>query len=255
LGIEAYTFHPRSFFECIDAAARLGLSFVGGLASQKVSADLPRNFDETLGDEELARIREKLDLAGLRLVTYSIRRIPVDEAGAKRVFEFGRKMGIETFLSEPLPEDLDRIERLAEEYGIQVALHNNAKDASPHAGHPDEILKLCRGRGKMIGACVDTGSWMRAGIDPCEGLRKLGDRVIAVQLHDLDRLAPEGHDVPWGAGAGGMEGMLREFHRLGIRPAMFGLEYSHDGLDNEPEVAASAAFFAKTATAIASGGK
>ena len=46
----------------------------------------------------------KLDAAGVRLLTYYIQDIPGDEAGCRRVFEFGRKIGIETFMTEPKPE-------------------------------------------------------------------------------------------------------------------------------------------------------
>ena len=38
----------------------------------------------------------KLDAAGVRMLTYYYAQIPGDEAGCRRVFEFGRKMGIET---------------------------------------------------------------------------------------------------------------------------------------------------------------
>jgi sugar phosphate isomerase/epimerase len=84
---------------------------------------------------------------------------------------------------------------------------------------------------------------MRSGIDPIEGLRTLGDRVICLQVHDLNELSSEGHDVPWGSGVGRLEQFLAEVHRLGIKPTMFGLEYSYDWLDSMPEVAQSVEFF------------
>jgi hypothetical protein len=62
-------------------------------------------------------------------------------------------------------------------------------------------------------------------------------------MHDLHELSSEGHDVPWGTGAVGVEKLLQEFHRLGIRPTMFGLEYSYDWFDSMPELAQSAEFF------------
>ena len=84
---------------------------------------------------------------------------------------------------------------------------------------------------------------MRAGIDPIGGVRALGDRLMTIQLHDLHELGSEGHDVPWGTGVGETERVLREMHRLGIRPTLFGLEYSYDWFDSMPEMAESAAFF------------
>ena len=100
LGIEAYTFHKYTLFEAIDKTAQLGLPYMGGLSFQRVSQDIPKNFDEQLTDDELKQIRLKLDAAGIRLLTYYIQSIPGDEAGCRKVFEFGRKIGIETFMSE-----------------------------------------------------------------------------------------------------------------------------------------------------------
>jgi sugar phosphate isomerase/epimerase len=80
-------------------------------------------------------------------------------------------------------------------------------------------------------------------MDPIESVRLLGDRLVTIQMHDLNELSPEGHDVPWGTGKGGSEAFIREVHRLGLRPVMFGLEYSHNFLESMPDVARCAEFF------------
>jgi len=251
LGIEAYTFHKFTFFEAIEKTAQLGLAYMGGLSFQKVSQEIPKNFDPQLSDEELKQIRLKLDSAGVRLLTYYIHRIPGDEAGCRKVFEFGRKIGIETFMSEPLPEALDTIERFCDEYGIAVAIHNHDPKGSPHCWNPEGILKLCQGRTKRLGACGDLGYWMRSGIDPIEAARTLKDRLLTVQMHDLHELSPEGHDVPWGTGAGRTEAFLAELRRLGVKPIMFGLEYSYDWFESMPKVAQCVEFFNKVAVELA----
>jgi sugar phosphate isomerase/epimerase len=243
LGIEAYTFHRFTFFETIEKTAQLGLAYVGALSFQKVSDTLPKNLDLSLTDDELREIRRKLDATGVRLLTYYLQDIPGDEAGCRRVFEFGRKLGIETFMSEPAIEALDMIERMADEYDIKVALHNHDAKASPHYWHPREILKAVEGRSPRLGACADVGYWMRAGIDPVEGIRLLGDRLITLQMHDLHELSPEGHDVPWGTGAGRSEAIFREIHRLRLQPVMIGLEYSYNFLESMPDVIRCAEFF------------
>ncbi|MFH1918506.1 MAG: ThuA domain-containing protein, partial [Planctomycetota bacterium] len=125
LGMTAYSLHKYTLFEAIDKTAELGLSYFGGLSFQKVSTEIPKNFDPELSDEELEQIRLKLDSAGVSLVTYYFHAIPGDEAGCRKVFEFGRKMGIETFISEPAAESLDTIERFCDEYRINLAIHNH----------------------------------------------------------------------------------------------------------------------------------
>ncbi len=243
LGVEAYTFHKYTLFEAIDKTSQLGLPYMGGLSFQKVSHEIPQNFDPQLADEALKQIRLKLDSAGVRLLTYYIHDIPGDAEGCRQVFEFGRKMGIETFLSEPAPEALDTIEKFCEEYGINVALHNHDQKASPVYWNPEGILKVCENRSRRIGACGDLGYWMRAGIDPIEAARTLKQRLITVQMHDLNELSPTGHDVPWGTGVGKTEQFITELDRLGVQPTMFGLEYSYNWLESMPEIAQCVQFF------------
>lgn len=243
LGVEAYTFHRVTFFDTVDRAVKLGLPFVGGLTFQKVGGGISKNFEPGLGDDELRVIRLKLADAGVRLLTFYIQEIPGDEAGCRRVFEFGRKLGIETFMTEPKVAALDVIERFANEYGINVALHNHDQRASPDYWSPDAILKVCEGRGPRMGAAADVGYWLRAGIDPVAGIRKLGPRLITLQMHDLDEVTPQGTDVPWGTGKGRSEEIFREIQRLDLKPTMIGLEYSKDFDDNQAAVAKCAEYF------------
>jgi sugar phosphate isomerase/epimerase len=229
--------HKYTLFEGIDKTRELGLSYIGGLSFQKVSKEMPKNFDCNLSDEELSQIRLKMDEAGVRMPTFFYAQIPGDEAGCRKVFEFGRKLGIETFISEPPPESLDVIERFCDEYDIRLGIHNHGPKQSPVYWQPEGILEVCNGRSKRIGACPDTGYWIRSGVDPIEGIRKLGERVITIQPHDLNELSAEGHDVPWGTGKAEFEKLLQEIRRLGIKPTLIGLEYSYDYLDNMPEMA------------------
>lgn len=253
LGIEAYTFHKYTLFETIDKTAQLGLPYVGGLSFQKVSKEMPKRFTPNLTDDELKQVRLKLDAAGVRMLTYYYQSLPADEAACRKVFEFARKMGIETFMSEPAPAALDTIEKLCDEYDIKVAIHNHGRKGSPLYWRPQGVLEVCKGRSKRLGACGDMGYWMRAGVDPIEAIRKLGDRLITIQVHDLNELSPKGHDVPWGTGVGKIETFLKEMHKLGIKPVMFGLEYSYDWMDSMPECAQCADFFNEVSMELAQG--
>lgn len=246
LGIEAYTFHKFTLFETIDKTRELGLPYVGGLSFQKAGGGINGNFEPGLSDADLTKVRLKMEEAGVRMLTYYIHDIPNDEGAARRIFEFGRKMGIETFMSEPKPEALDLVEKLADEYGINVALHNHDQKASPQYWNPEGILKACKGRSQRLGACADVGYWMRAGIDPVRAVRQLKGRLITLQLHDLNAVNADGHDVPWGAGAGKTAKILEELKRQNIRPTMIGLEFSYDWMDSMPEVRECIEFFNTT---------
>jgi type 1 glutamine amidotransferase/sugar phosphate isomerase/epimerase len=254
LGVEAYTFHKYSLFEAIEKTAVLGLPFMGGLSFQKVSDTIPRNFEPGLSDDELRQVRLKLDAAGVRMLTYYIQDIPGDEAGCRKVFEFGRKIGIETFMSEPRPEALGVVEKFCDAYDINVALHNHDAKASPVYWQPSGILKACEGRSKRLGACADLGYWMRSGIDPIQAVQQLKERLITVHMHDLHAPGADGHDVPWGTGVGHSEAFLKQLHQLGIRPTMFGIEYAYNWMESMPEVAQCIAFFNQLSVGLAGGG-
>ncbi|NUQ65997.1 MAG: ThuA domain-containing protein [Pirellulales bacterium] len=251
LAITAWGLHKFTLFETIDKTRQLGLPYIEGLSFQKVSNDIPKNFDAGLSDDELQQIRLKMDDAGVRMPCCFYAAIPGDEAGCRKVFEFGRKMGIETMISEPPPESLDTIERFCDEYGINLAIHNHGPAQSPRYWRPGGILEACKGRSKRIGACPDTGYWIRSGIDPIEGIRELGSRLITIQPHDVNERSPEAHDVPWGTGKAEFEAMLQEIRRLGIQPTVFGVEYSYDFLDNMPEMAECIEFFDRVARDLA----
>ncbi len=81
---------PLTLFETIDKAAELGLLYVGGSHHQKVSRDIPKDFDGALNNDEMRQIRLKLDAAGVCLLTYRVDGKPSDGA-----VEFARRMGVE----------------------------------------------------------------------------------------------------------------------------------------------------------------
>jgi len=251
LGMTAYTFHKYSLFETIEKTEQVGLAYLGGLSFQKVSKDINKNFDARLSDEELKAIRLKLDNASVRLLTHFYAQIPGEEQGCRAVFEFARKLGIETLISEPPLEALDTIERFCDDYDINLAIHNHGPQQSPKYWSPEAVMQVCAGRGPRIGVCADIGYWMRSSIDPVAAVKTIGRRLLVVQMHDLHALTADGHDVPWGTGAGRTEAFLREVHRQGIKPKMFGLEYSYDWFDSMPEVTQSARFFDKVTLELA----
>ncbi|MCP4455452.1 MAG: hypothetical protein GY809_28670, partial [Planctomycetes bacterium] len=132
LGVTAYTFHRYTLLETIEKTRALGLPYLGGLSFQKVSKRINKNFDAKLSDKDLKAVRRELDNAGVRLLTSFYAQIPGDEQGCREVFEFARKMGIETLISEPPLEALDTIERFCNAYDINLALHNHDQKASPN---------------------------------------------------------------------------------------------------------------------------
>jgi sugar phosphate isomerase/epimerase len=250
LGVAAWSFNRFTFYETADRTAALGLRYIEAFEGQRVRMDSDLKLTADLPDEELARIRAKLTAAKLRLTSLYIHELPVEDLACRKAFEFGRKLGVETIISEPKPEALNLIERLCDEYRISVALHNHAKGASRY-WDPQEVVRVCEGRSPRLGACADIGHWQRSGIKPLDGVRILGRRLLSLHVKDLNESGPNGHDVWWGTGQGDIAGLLREVRRLGVTPTLFAIEYEDNWDDNRNDIAQCAKFFRETVAQIA----
>jgi sugar phosphate isomerase/epimerase len=186
-------------------------------------------------------MKQLVDEAGIRVVNFGVVPLPNDETQCRKVFDFAKDMGIETIASEPPEEALDMIERLADEYEINVAIHNHPKPS--HYWNPETVLRVTEGRSKRIGACADTGHWMRSGIDPVEALNMLEGRIISLHLKDLNQFGVrEAHDVPWGTGEADMKAILQELDRQGYK-GTFSIEYEHNWENSVPEIRESVEYF------------
>jgi type 1 glutamine amidotransferase/sugar phosphate isomerase/epimerase len=243
LGISAYTFKDNTVFETIEQTAALGLLYMGGFSAQKVSAEIDKNFDHNLTDDEIFTIQQKFISSGITLINYYVHDIPADEAECEMIFSFASRMGVETIVSEPKQEALDIIERCCIKYNIQLAIHNHTKDISPVYWDPKNVAKACEGRSPLIGACGDLGYWIRAGINIGSALDILKDRLITFHVHDLNKIHKKGHDVPWGTGACNLEEFFKQLHLEWDKPLFFGLEYAYNWGSSLPEIKQSIEFF------------
>jgi sugar phosphate isomerase/epimerase len=242
LGCQAYSFHHFTFFEAIDKNAALGLKFIEAYPGQLLSPEQKDvKFGHDASPEVLDAVRAKLAACGVAMVNYGVVDLPADEGQSRKVFDFAAKMGIETIVSEPAEEALPLVDALCQEYGIRMAIHNHP--APSRYWNPDTVLAACRGRSQLLGACADTGHWVRSGIEPVEALRKLDGRIVSLHIKDVDRRAPEAEDVPWGTGVGDMEGQLTEIRRQGIAP-VFSIEYEMPTADDpQADIAKCVAYF------------
>ncbi len=216
---------------------------------QKLSAEKPEvRLNESLTPELRTEVLKRLADAGVKLVNYGVCGLSANKDASRQVFEFAKAMGIETIVSEPPMDAFEVLDQLCAEYGINVAIHNHPEPS--RYWNPDTVLEACKGRSKRIGACADTGHWMRSGIKPVEALRKLEGRIITFHFKDLNRYGHGAHDVPWGTGQGDLRGMLAEIYRQGIK-AVFSIEYEHNWENSLPDIAQCVANFDKVAAELA----
>jgi sugar phosphate isomerase/epimerase len=244
LSLQCWTFNKLSFFETVDKAKGLGIKYLEIFPGQKLKPGSNVQVNRNMSDETIAEIKKKLeDAGGLKLVAYGVDGIPTDEKGARKTFEWAKTMGIGVLVTETKPNDV--IEKLADEFKIRVALHNH-----PTTWPPEDVLKACEGRSKLIGSCSDTGHWMRANLKPAETLKKVEGRVEHLHFKDLNEYG-KGHDVVWGTGKGDPAAMMAELKRQGYKGYM-SIEFEYGDIAHLDEnLPKCVEFFDKTSAELA----
>lgn len=248
IGFSAYTFRAMSLFETLERIASVGLRYTELFAWQKLGPKNPdARPDPDLSSSLRKDLKNRASDSGVKIVAcYADLKNAVR---AKQFFEFAAEMGFEAIVAEPPEELLDAIERLTEEFHVDLALHNHPKPS--RYWNPETGLKALASRGGRMGFCCDTGHWCRSGLDPVEVLRKIGPRAKRFHLKDLDAFdVPGAKDVVWGEGKGRIAELLTEVKRQGLKP-YFGIEWERTA-DSEASIhAASVARSEKIAEELA----
>jgi sugar phosphate isomerase/epimerase len=247
LACQLYTFRRFPFYEAIKKIAALGIRRLEPAFFLRLDAEQPGLVtSETLPPEKRAEMRQRMVALGLSMPNFYAN-LTADRQQARTVFQFAKEMGVETLVSEPPPEAFPILDELCQEFSINLAVHNHPRSPTSQYWHPERVLAVCEGRSNRIGACCDTGHWVRSGLQPVECLRLMAGRIITLHLKDVAEFGkPEARDVPLGTGKADYREVLRELHRQGFKGVM-SIEYEHDSPDLEKDVAACIAFVEKLA--------
>jgi sugar phosphate isomerase/epimerase len=243
-GMQVYTFNRFTFFEAVDKSKELGLRFIEAYPGQALSPDhKDLKLDHNMSAEAREMVKKKLAENKQKLINYGVVGLGKDEAANRKIFDFAKDMGIQTIVAEPEPGSFDLLDKLTEEYKINVAIHNHPKPS--RYWNPEAVLEAVQGHSKRIGSCADTGHWMRSGLDPLECLKKLEGRIISSHFKDLNKKGPDAHDVPWGTGEGNAKVLLEEFKRQGFT-GVFSIEYEYNWDNSMPDIAKCLEWFNAT---------
>jgi sugar phosphate isomerase/epimerase len=255
LAVQAWSFNRFTLYEAIERTSALGIGWIEAYPGQKLSAQTgDAKFDPSLTPELREQVKQKLKACGVRLVNYGVENMPGDEAGCRKIFDFAKDMGVDTIQAEPAESSLERLDKLCQEYKIGIGIHNHPKQSGSHYWNPEILLAACKGRTNWIGACADTGHWVRSGLDPIASLKKLEGRIRSVHFKDLGKAGdPNAEDVVWGTGVNKAAEALAELNRQAFA-GVFAIEYEANWDDNRPQIAGCVAFFNKTAAELYAAG-
>lgn len=173
MGSQSYSFRNFGFEDSIARLKELGL-----VEMEFCSVHFPPDAAHA----NFARVKDTIAKAGIKVPCYGVEGFKADEAFNRKKFEFAKALGVEILTADPAPDSFDSLEKLTEEFGIRIAIHNHGPGA--RYDKVADTLAAVKGRSPMIGACVDTGHVIRSAEKPHEVIEELGDRVHSLHLKD-----------------------------------------------------------------------
>lgn len=242
-----YTFRSMTLYETLDKVASLGIRNVEPAFFLKLDSKRPELLvNESLSTKDRQDLKAHLDDRGMGMPSF-YSNVGDNMDICRKIFDFAKEMNVQTLVAEPPADAFDSIEKLCEEYEINLAVHNHPKSPQSKYWKPENTLAVCKNRGRRIGVCCDTGHWVRSGLDPVECLKKLEGRILSFHLKDvIESGKPEARDVPLGTGKADYAAVLNEAHRQDFRGLMT-IEYEHESPQLIEEVRQCVAFVESTA--------
>ena len=235
LGAQAYTFRLFTFAQAIKKIDSCDLRYVEAFPGQEIGGGIEGKMGPDMDDAKRKAVLEMLKANHVKVVAFGVTGAN-SEASWIKLFEFCKAMGIHTITSEPSEKDIPLLSKLADQYAINVAIHNHPNPS--HYWNPDVVLNAIKGQSKRIGACADIGHWVRSGLDPVACLKKLEGHVLHSHMKDLHEKGKGGHDVHWGEGVSEIPSVIAELKRQNFKGAI-SAEYEYNWQSNSADVAAS----------------
>lgn len=260
LGTQAYSFRLFTLEEALNKADSIGIKYVEGFPGQKIGAGIQGNLDFHMPAGKRDSVLQLLKSKKISMLSYGVV-TPATNEDWKQLFVFLKGMGLKQFATEPTFEQMPMVSKLADEYNINVAIHNHPRPS--RYWHADTLIKYTAGLSKHLGSCADIGHWIRSGLDPIAMLQKLQGRVFELHMKDLHekpsaeflafgqrppmprvegaprQQSPAGpHDVPWGTGISNIKAVLEELKRQNFKGPIWA-EYEYNWNNNAPEIAQS----------------
>lgn len=198
IGAQSYSLRNFNLVEAVRHLQGMGLHYV-----ELYSKHLPV---EAKGDQ-LKEIQQVLAQADLKLAAHGVSGFTKNHEENRKVFEFARRAGIRNITANPEPDSFDSLDKLCDEYDVRIAIHNHGPGAL--YDKISDVTKAVKDRHPNVGACVDTGHFIRSKEDPVQAIHDLKGRVFALHIKDEEKQERNSHNVIIGTGHLDLVGMFR----------------------------------------------
>ena len=178
IAVQSYCF--RGFRSNEEVAAKVKEIGLAALEPCGVHVDFG---DDAAQDAAIAAYRA----AGVELVSCGVNAISGDASDAEGSFRFAQKAGLAVISGDIMPpaswDTFAAAERLAEQYDVNVALHNHG--GRHWLGNRQMLEEVFRRTGPRIGLMLDTAWAIDSREDPVALVRRFGERLMGVHLKDF----------------------------------------------------------------------
>jgi sugar phosphate isomerase/epimerase len=198
MGVQSYSLREFNTQEVIR--------HLHGMGAHRVEF-FSKHLDPNASDEQIAEVKKLLDAADIKISGHGVHGFTADHEKNRKLFEFAKKIGTKVLTANPQPDSFDSLDKLVAEYDICIAIHNHGPGAL--FDKLESVTKAVKGRHKNLGACVDTGHFIRSGEDPVKCVYELGDRVFGIHVKDEPKAGPASHNVVIGKGLLDVVGLFK----------------------------------------------
>jgi sugar phosphate isomerase/epimerase len=212
VGIQSYSYRQFTFERALEQMQMLGVR----------NAELYRgHLPTTATEEQIRAARKLLEKYQVTPVAFGVENFTKDHDANRRLFEFGRRLGIRYLTADPSPDSFDSLDKLVAEFNIGIAIHGHGPQGKQlHRWHSAEVtMKAIRDRHRLIGTCLDTGHLIRCAqnpfnekLDPAAQIRVMGARNFGLHLKDHDNARRT--DVVFGRGVLNVQSILRALREV-----------------------------------------
>jgi inosose dehydratase len=221
LGMASYTFRKFNLDQAIAMTKQAGAGYLS-------IKDFHLPYKST--PEERKDARQKIEAAGLVLISGGVIYMKNSEEEIRSLFEYAKDAGMPTIVASPDIEALDTVEKMVKEFNIRIAIHNHGPGDKKYPS-PLDVMRLVKDRDQRLGLCIDVGHTVRLGLDPVPIIHECAPRLYDFHIKDETAAAPEGKPTEVGLGVIDIVGVLKAL--VEARYAFnVGLEY--EAKENDP---------------------
>ncbi|MET0216297.1 MAG: ThuA domain-containing protein [Vicinamibacterales bacterium] len=209
-------FRGLTFSDALAKADVIPVASVEAVSTQITSFEVPKPLDQRLQTNERTAVVYRMREIAESISAYRVDNLGADAAARRRVFEFAKAINVPLVITSADTANLAEVEKLAEEFGINVALESKSD--------PKTVMAALEGRGKRMGVSAHLGGWAQSGIKATDGLAIVKDKLQHITAADRSALNARAKVVALGEGAAGVADFFLAAYKAGLKPLSITVE-------------------------------